>query len=79
MNINKSNLFFNPNSTNKTYFCRSCNNSFYSKVKYDDHILYCQTSKPMILMLSKTNVFHLKIFKIQFNYLLLLIVTLKVN
>ena len=28
MNINKLNLFFNPNYTNKTWFCRSCNNSF---------------------------------------------------
>ena len=32
MNINKLNIFFNPNSTNKTWFCRSCNNSFYSKL-----------------------------------------------
>ena len=53
MNINKLNIFFNPNSTNKTWFCRSCNNQFYSKNKYDDHILYCQTGKPMILMPSK--------------------------
>ena len=29
MNINKLNLFFNPNTANKTWFCRSSSNSFY--------------------------------------------------
>ena len=53
MNINRIDLFFNPDSNHKTYFCRACNNSFYSKTKFDDHVLYCQTSKPMILMPSK--------------------------
>ena len=60
MNINKLNIFFNPNSTNKSWFCRSCNNSFYSKVKYDDHILYCKTSKPLILMPSKNKYIKFK-------------------
>ena len=60
MNVNKLNLFFNPNSTNKTWFCRSCNNSFYSKVKYDDHVLYCKTAKPLILMPSKNKYIKFK-------------------
>ena len=60
MNINKLNIFFNPNSTNKTWFCRSCNNSFYSKVKYDDHVLYCKTAKPLILMPSKNKYIKFK-------------------
>ena len=53
MNINRIDLFFNQDSSHKTHFCRSCNNCFYSKTKFDDHVLYCQTSKPMILMPSK--------------------------
>ena len=79
MNINKLNIFFNPNSTNKTWFCRSCNNSFYSKVKYDDHVLYCKTAKPLILMPRKINTLNSKIYKIRYNYRLSHIVILKVN
>ena len=60
MNINKLNIFFNPNSANKLWFCRSCNNSFYSKVKYDDHVLYCKTAKPLILMPSKNEYIKFK-------------------
>ena len=60
MNINELNIFFNPNSTNKTCFCRSCNNSFYSKVEYDDHVLYCKTAKPLILMPSKNKYIKFK-------------------
>ena len=48
MNINRIDLFFNPDIKHKTHFCRSCNNSFYLKTKFDDHVLYCQTSKLMI-------------------------------
>ena len=60
MNINILYIFFNPNSTNKTWFCRSCNNSFYSKVKHDDHISYCKTAKPLILMPSKNKYIKFK-------------------
>ena len=60
MNINRIDLFFNPDSNHKTHFCRSCNNSFYSKTKFDDHILYCQTSKPIILMPSKNKYISFK-------------------
>ena len=60
MNINKLNIFFNPNSTNKMWFCRTCNNSFYSKVKYDDHVLYCKTAEPLILMPSKNKYIKFK-------------------
>ena len=60
MNINRIDLFFNPDSNHKTHFCRSCNNSFYSKTKFDDHVLYCQTSKPMIFMPSKNKYISFK-------------------
>ena len=60
MNINRIDLFFNPDSNHKTHFCRSCNNSFYSKTKFDDHILYCQTSKPIILMPDKNKYISFK-------------------
>ena len=60
MNINRIDLFFNPDSNHKIHFCRSCNNSFYSKTKFDDHVLYCQTSKPMILMPSKNKYISFK-------------------
>ena len=74
MNINKIDLFFNPDSNHETHFCRSCNNNFYSKTKFDDHILYCQTSKHMILMPSKNEYISFKIFKIQYNHRLWYIV-----
>ena len=64
MIIKKLNIFFNPNTTNKSWFCRSCNITFYSKVKYNDHILYCKTSKPMILMPSKNKYIEFKNIKI---------------
>ena len=53
MNIKKIDLFFNPDVKNKTYFCRNCSNAFYSEIKYNDHIKFCQTNKPMILLPSK--------------------------
>ena len=60
VNINRIDLIFNPDTSHKTHFCRSCNNSFYSKTKFDDHVLYCQTSKPMILMPSKNKYISFK-------------------
>ena len=51
MNIKRIDLFFNTN--NKTHFCRNCCNSFYSENKYRDHLIFCKTNKPMVLMASK--------------------------
>ena len=53
MNIKRIDLFFNPNSTNKKYFCRDCCNTFFSEIKYNDHITFCETNKSLILMPSK--------------------------
>ena len=53
MNIKRIDLFFNPNSTNKKYFCRNCCNTFFSEIKYNDHITFCETNKIMILLPSK--------------------------
>ena len=50
MNIKRIDLFFNPDVKNKTYFCRNCTNLFYSQIKYDNHIKFCETNKPMILL-----------------------------
>ena len=53
MNIKRIDLFFNPNSNNKKYFCRNCCNIFFSEIKYNDHITFCETNKAMILLPSK--------------------------
>ena len=53
MNIKRIDFFFNPDLKNKKFFCRSCSNSFFSEIKYNDHIKFCQTNKPMILLPSK--------------------------
>ena len=53
MNIKRIDLFFNPNSTNKKYFCRNCCNTFFSEIKYNEHITFCETNKSMILLPSK--------------------------
>ena len=53
MNIKRIDLFFNPNSTNKKFFCRNCCNTFFSEIKYNDHITFCETNKSMILLPSK--------------------------
>ena len=55
MNIKRIDLFFNPNSTNKKYFCRNCCNTFFSEIKYNEHITFCETNKSMILLPSKFN------------------------
>ena len=53
INIKRIDLFFNPDTRHKKFFCRSCSNLFYSEIKYNDHIKFCQTNKPMILLPSK--------------------------
>ena len=53
MNIKRIDLFFNPNLTNKKYFCRNCCNTFFSEKKYNEHITFCETNKTMISLPSK--------------------------
>ena len=52
MLIKNIDRFFYPNVKNKSYFCRSCCNTFFSEKKYDEHSLFCNTNKTMILMSS---------------------------
>ena len=71
MNIKRIDLFFNPNLTNKKYFCRNYCNTFFSEIKYDDHIKFCETNKPMILLPSKDRYLESKNIKntIQHNFI----------
>ena len=63
MNIKKTDKFFNPNLKNKKYFCRNCTNIFYSEIRYDDHIKFRQSNKPMILLPSKNKYLEFKNLK----------------
>ena len=71
MNIKRIDLFSNPDVKNKTYFCRNCSNVFYSEIKYNDHIKFSQTNKPMILLPSKNKCLEFKNIKntIQHNFI----------
>ena len=60
MNIKRIDLFFNPTLSKKKYFCRNCCKSFFSETKYNDHIKFCQTNKPMILLPSKNKYLEFK-------------------
>ena len=61
MNIRKIDKFFNLDIRNTNYFCRNCTNIFYSEIKYNDHIKFCQTNTPMILLPSKNKYLEFKI------------------
>ena len=52
MLIKNIDRFFYPNVKNKSHFCRSCCNTFFSEKKYDEHLQFCNTNKTMILMPS---------------------------
>ena len=52
MLIKNIDRFFYPNSKNKSYFCRSCCNTFFSEKKYNEHSQFCNSNKTMILMPS---------------------------
>ena len=52
MLIKNIDRFFYPNVKNKSYFCRSCCNTFFSEKKYDEHSHFCNTNKTQILMPS---------------------------
>ena len=71
MNIKRRDLFFNPDVRSKTHSCRTCSNVFYSEIKYNDHIKFCQTNKPMILLPSKNKYLEFKNIKntIQHNFI----------
>ena len=71
MNIKRIDLFFNLDVRNKTYFCRTCSHTFFSEIKYNDHIQFCQTNKPMILLPSKNKYLQFKNIKntIQHNFI----------
>ena len=71
MNIKRIDLFFNPDVKNKTIFCRTCCNVFYSEIKYNDHIKFSETNKPMILLPSKNKYLEFKNIKntIQHNFI----------
>ena len=71
MNIKRIDLFFNPTLSKKKYFCRNCCNTFFSEIKYNDHIQFCQTNKPMILLPSKNKYLEFKNIRntIQHNFI----------
>ena len=62
-NIKKIDHFFYPNLKNKKYFCRSCSNTFFSDLKYNDHVKFCQSNKVMILLPSKNKYLEFKNLK----------------
>ena len=63
MNIKRIDLFFNPNLTNKKYFCRNCCNTFFSEKKYNEHITFCKSNKTMILLPSRNKYLQFKNIK----------------
>ena len=71
MNIKRIDLLFNPNLSKKKYFCRNCCNSFFSVIKYNDHIKFCQINKPMMLLLSENKYLEFKNIRntIQHNFI----------
>ena len=50
MLIKNIDRFFYPNVKNKSFFCRSCCNKFFSEKKYHEHLQFCNLNKSMILM-----------------------------
>ena len=63
MNIKRIDLFFNPTLNKKKYFCRNCCNTFFSEIKYNDHITFCETNKTMILLPSRNKYLQFKNIK----------------
>ena len=59
MIIKKINQFFYP-TKNNTYFCRNCCTSYYSELKYKDHIEFCSNEKTLVLMPSKNKYIQFK-------------------
>ena len=63
MSIKKIDKFFYPKVNNKTRFYRNCCNKFYSEEKYNEHRLFCETSKTMIMMPSRNKYLEFKNLK----------------
>ena len=59
MIIKKIDKFFYP-TKNYVYFCRNCCSSFYSELKYKDHIEYCSNEKTLVLLPSKNKYIQFK-------------------
>ena len=71
MNIKRIDKFFYPNLKNQKYFCRNCSNTFFSEIKYNEHVQFCETNETMILLPSRNKYFEFKNLKntIQHNYM----------
>ena len=71
MNIKRIDLFFNPTLNKKKYFCRNCCYSFFSEIKYNEHIKFCESNKTMILLPSRNKYLKCKNIKntIQHNFI----------
>ena len=52
MLIKNIDRFFYPNVKNKSFFCRSCCNTFFSEKKYDEYSQFCNANKTQILLPS---------------------------
>ena len=63
MLIKNIDRFFYPNVNNKSYFCRSCCNTFFSEKKYDEHFQFFNSNKTQILMPSTKR--YLKFYNCQ--------------
>ena len=72
MNIERIDLFFNPDMKSKKFFYRNRSNSFFSEIKYNDHIKFCETNEPMILLPSKNKYLEFKNIRnrIQHNFII---------
>ena len=59
MIIKKIDQFFYP-TKNNVYFCRNCCTSYYSKIKFEEHIEFCSNEKTLVLMPSKNKYIQFK-------------------
>ena len=57
--IKKIDQFFYP-TKNHTYFCRNCCTSYFSKLKYEEHVEFCTIEKTLVLMPSKNKYIKFK-------------------
>ena len=62
--INNIHCFLSNRGNEKdVYVCRTCLNTFYSEIKYNEHINYCKNRKPQRLMPANDK--HIKFNKLQ--------------
>ena len=71
MTIKNISRFFFPNEKNKIYFCRNCCNKMYSDKKFKEHLQFCETNKPQILLPSQNKYLQFKNLQntIQHNFI----------